>query len=261
MRTVPIIVIGALGRMGSTITRLAREDRQLRLAALLECPERAAELRSIDACLTGADLDAVLAAAKDGVVIEFSSPEASLRNAAIAARHSAPHVIGTTGLTDAHKAELEALAKTTPIFWAPNMSIGVNAVAKILPVLAHLLGDKYDMEMLEIHHNRKKDAPSGTALRLAEALAAARGWGHGESLCYSRQGITGERPHKEIGVQALRGGDVAGIHTVYFLGAGERVELTHHAHSRDNFAKGALRAAKWLVTQKPGRLYSMEDML
>ena len=261
MQVIPIIVVGALGRMGSTITRLAREDAQLRLAALVECPGRAAELCSIDGCLTGGDLDLVLATIKGGVAVEFSSPEVSLQNAAIAARHGVPHVIGATGLTDAQKAELAELAKIVPIFWAPNMSVGVNALTQILPELARLLGDEYDMEIVEVHHNRKKDAPSGTALRLGEVLAEARGWGLQESAVYCREGIIGERPHKEIGVQTLRGGDVAGIHTVYFFGSGERVEVTHHAHSRDNFAKGALRAAKWLSAQKPSRLYSMQDML
>lgn len=140
------------------------------------------------------------------------------------------------------------------------MSIGVNVLCKILPELTRALGDAYDIEMVELHHNRKKDSPSGTALTLGECLAEARGWQLNDVRCSARDGIIGERPKAQIGIQAIRGGDVVGVHTVYFMGPGERIEVTHQAHSRDTFAQGALRAAAWLAGQKPGKLYGMRDM-
>lgn len=141
------------------------------------------------------------------------------------------------------------------------MSVGVNVLLELLPELVQMLGPDYDLEMVELHHNRKKDSPSGTALRLAESLASARDWDLKDVACYHREGIIGERPKKEIGVQAIRGGDVVGVHTVYFMGPGERIEVTHHAHSRENFAQGALRAASWLPGQPGGKVYAMGDIL
>ena len=169
--------------------------------------------------------------------------------------------MGTTGFSEEEKTELARIAENTPLFWSPNMSVGVNVLLKVLPELTRLLGPDYDVEMMEIHHNRKKDAPSGTALRLAECLAEAREWSLAESARYHREGIIGERPVKEIGIQTLRGGDVVGLHTVYFMGPGERIEVTHQAHSRENFANGALRAVRWMHGRAPGRLYSMQDIL
>jgi 4-hydroxy-tetrahydrodipicolinate reductase len=141
------------------------------------------------------------------------------------------------------------------------MSVGVNVLLKILPQLVTLLGEQYDLEMVELHHNKKKDSPSGTALRLAECLAEARKWDLDTVANYHREGIIGERPHEEIGIQTIRGGDVVGVHTVYALGPGERIEVTHQAHSRETFAAGAIRAAKWLAQNRPGKLYTMSDML
>ena len=247
--------------MGSTLIRFAKEDPACRIAALMERPERVGELITQTGCLTGSDLDQILPQVKGAVIIDFTSPEASLTTARAAARHGNPQIIGTTGLTPEQRAELEGYAAKTPIFWAPNMSLGVHVLSKILPEVARLLGENYDMEMLEIHHNKKKDAPSGTALRLAEGIAEARGWTLPETACYHREGITGERPHKELGMQTLRGGDVTGIHTAYFFGPGERIEITHQAHSRDNFAQGALQAAKWITGQSAGGLLTMNDML
>jgi 4-hydroxy-tetrahydrodipicolinate reductase len=141
------------------------------------------------------------------------------------------------------------------------MSIGVNVLLKLLPGLTRALGRDYDVEVLEIHHKLKKDSPSGTALRLGEVLAGAKNWRFEDVACYHREGITGARPEEQIGMQAVRGGDVTGVHTVYFLGPGERIEVTHQTHSRENFANGALRAVQWISTQKPGKLYSMQDFL
>ncbi len=254
-----IVVMGAGGRMGSTITRMVRDSNDLSLAGVVERNTDAyPELERLG-CPVSADPAAILGPGM--VMIDFTAPEASLDGARKAAEAGAAHVIGTTGLSEAHKAALEALARKTPIMWSPNMSVGVNALLQVLPALTKALGDGYDMEMVEIHHNKKKDSPSGTAIRLAECLTEARGWSLEETACYHREGIIGERPHKEIGLQTLRGGDVVGVHTVYFMGPGERIEVTHQAHSRENFAGGALRAARWLAGQKPGKLYSMRDVL
>lgn len=257
---IPVIIMGAAGRMGGVIRGLVESDASCRLAALVDVPARAASLAAGEDVVVSANLDDVLSRVRDAVVIDFTSPENSLAVAAKAAQYGAAHVIGTTGLTAEQRAELEKHAAETAIFWSPNMSVGVNVLAKLLPELARMLGDGYDMEIMEIHHKHKKDAPSGTALRLAEALAEARDWDLAKTARCSREGITGERAHDEIGLQALRGGDVAGIHTVYFLGSGERIEVSHHAHSRDNFAQGAVRAAKWLYGKKPGKLYTMSDL-
>ena len=257
----PIVVMGAAGRMGSTITRLTREDASLALAGRVEQAARLVELPPVEGCTDSDSLETVLTAVTRPVIIDFSSPALSLATAKTAAAFGAAHVIGTTGFSEREVAGLREYAAKTPVFWSPNMSVGVNVLAKILPELVRMLGEDYDLEMVEIHHNKKKDAPSGTALRLAEAMVEARGWTLKDTACYHREGIVGERPHKEMGVQAIRGGDVVGVHTAYFLGTGERIEVTHQAHSRENFAQGALRAAKWIVAQKPGKLYSMEDLL
>ncbi|KAF4530929.1 hypothetical protein B566_EDAN018963 [Ephemera danica] len=257
---IPVIVMGVLGRMGSTIAHLAKADTALTLVGVVERPEAVNQVTQAG-CTVASSVEPLLAANPGAIVVEFTTPEVTLTTARAVARAGACHVIGTTGFTEIQKAELAGIAEQVPLFWAPNMSIGVQALLKVLPELTRLLGDDYDVEMLEIHHKHKKDAPSGTALRLAEALAETKGWPLREAACYHREGITGERPHKTIGMQTLRGGDVVGVHTVYFMGQGERIELIHQAHSRENFAKGALRAAKWLSGQKPGRVYSMQDML
>lgn len=257
----PIVVVGAAGRMGMINTRFVREDKDCVLVGRVENESRVGELAPIEGCVDGSDLDAVLSKVTRPVIIDFTAPSYSLVVAETAAKHGAGHVIGTTGITPEQQETLAAFAQKTPIFLSPNMSLGVHAVLKILPELVRLLGEDYDMEMLEIHHNKKKDSPSGTALRLAETMLKARNWTLEESACYHREGIVGERPHKEMGLQALRGGDVVGVHTAYFFGPGERIEVTHQAHSRDNFGQGALRAAKWLAGQKPGKIYGMDDLL
>jgi 4-hydroxy-tetrahydrodipicolinate reductase len=256
----PIIVMGGAGRMGTMITRMVREDGSLRLAGRVEHAARVGELAPIEGCVDSDDLEAVLSGIAKPVIIDFTSPASSLATAKIAVKHGAGQIIGTTGLSEGELADLRACAEKTPIFWSPNMSLGVNALLKILPELVRLLGDAYDMEMVEIHHNKKKDSPSGTALRLAEAMVNARDWALRDVACFHREGIVGERSQKEMGLQTVRGGDVVGVHTAYFLGPGERIEVTHQAHSRENFAQGALRAAKWLAARQAGRLYSMDDM-
>lgn len=256
---IPVIITGAGGRMGATLVRMVREAEDLRLAGAVEREEKIAELAGLG-CPVESDVSLLLQKTPGAVLVDFTAPSASLANARAAVSSGAAHVIGTTGFSPEERGQLEELALKTPIFWSPNMSVGVNVLLKVLPELTKLLGDDYDVEMTEIHHKKKKDAPSGTALRLAECLAGAKGWPLEECACYHREGITGERPHREIGIQALRGGDVVGVHTVYFMGPGERIELTHQAHSRENFAGGALRAVRWLDGKPAGRLYSMQDI-
>ncbi|MCR5813666.1 MAG: 4-hydroxy-tetrahydrodipicolinate reductase [Desulfovibrio sp.] len=259
-----VVVVGANGRMGRTICDVAQNSPEYTLAGGVDSPARVAELslRMVGKCPVSDNLQDLLGRVPaNSVIIDFTAPEVSVASARVAAERGMALVIGTTGLSNAQLATLESLAAKTPLLWSSNMSIGINVMRKILPELAKALGPDYDMEIMEIHHKHKKDSPSGTALTLAEGLAKARDWNLSDVRCSSRDGLIGERPTEQIGVQALRGGDVVGVHTVYFMGAGERIEVTHHAHSRENFARGALRAAAWLAGQKPGKLYGVQDML
>ena len=255
-----LIILGAAGRMGSTLVRLSQQASDLELTAVVE-PKTEFLPQLPSNCLIANKLEDVIEKCKDAVIIDFTAPSATMQNARLAAKHKNPHIIGTTGISSEEKAELTALAKDNRIMFSPNMSVGVNVLLDILPKLTAMLGADYDTDLMEIHHNLKKDAPSGTALRLAEAVAEGKNKNLADVACYHREGIIGERPKDEIGIQTLRGGDVVGVHTVYYMGAGERIEITHHAHSRENFAGGALRAARWITKQKPGTLYSMHDVL
>ena len=169
-------------------------------------------------------------------------------------------VTGTTGLTDEQKAEIEKAAEKIPVLFAPNMSVGVNLLFKLVGEVAAALGDAYDIEIIETHHRFKKDAPSGTALRLAEKIAEATGRDIAKDIVHGREGAVGERTEREIGMHAVRGGDIVGDHIVLYSTLGERVELTHRAHTRDTFVRGALRAARFLVG-KPAGMYDMRDVL
>jgi 4-hydroxy-tetrahydrodipicolinate reductase len=261
-----VVVAGAAGRMGCRVVALIGEDPDLRLAAALEAPGHPAVGR--DAGLvagvgpTGVTIgaDPAAALARDRILVEFSVPEATLDHLRLVARSGARAVIGTTGFSPAARAEIEGLARQAPILLSPNMSVATNVAFRVLRDMARLLGDDYDVEITEVHHRFKKDAPSGTALRMAEVVAEALGRDLATVAVYGRQGVTGERGRKEIAVMALRSGDVVGEHTVSFGALGERLELTHRAHSRDTFARGALRAARFVATARPG-LYSMQDVL
>jgi len=206
----------------------------------------------------GSDVAALFAGAD--AVIDFTSAAAAARHAALAGQHKKALVLGTTGLGDDAKAALADAAKTAPIVHAPNMSVGVNVLFALTERLAGTLGPEWDVDILEMHHRHKIDAPSGTALGLGEAAARGRGVGLGDVARRTRDGLTGARPSGEIGFATLRGGDVVGDHTVIFATDGERIELSHKASSRTNFARGAVRAALWLKGRAPG-LYSMRDVL
>ncbi len=255
-----ILVMGASGRMGATLTALVRKNPALKLAGVVEKKERQEGLEQLG-CPVAASLEELFAQKVNGTIIDFTAPLFSVANAKLAAQNACAIVIGTTGFDAAQKKELAAYAKKTPIFWSPNMSVGINVLLQVLPQLTRLLGTGYDLEISEVHHRLKKDAPSGTAIRLGECVAQARGQKYEDVARCCREGIIGERTDTEIGVQTLRGGDVVGDHTVFYFGAGERIEVTHRAHSRETFAQGALRAAAWLAGQPAGKIYAMEDML
>src|SRR6266478_9033579 len=264
--TADIVVAGAAGRMGNRIIACLAGVPDLRLVAALEAPGHAAigrdagDLAGIgkDGVSVGADAAAEIT--RDRVLIEFSVPDASLAHLRLVAQSGARAVIGTTGFTAAQRTEIGELAKRSAILTSPNMSVATNVAFKLLATMAKALGDEYDVEITEIHHRFKKDAPSGTALRMAEVIAAALGRDLDQVAVYGRQGLPGERPKREIGILSLRSGDVVGEHTVSFGTLGERLELTHKAGSRDTFARGALRAARFIV-DRPAGLYSMADVL
>jgi 4-hydroxy-tetrahydrodipicolinate reductase len=261
-----VVVAGAAGRMGSRLVALLQSETELRLIAALEAPGHPALGRDAGESAgvgrlgvpIGADVEAALG--KDRILIEFSVPEASLDHVRLVGRHGGRAVIGTTGFTPAQREELAQIGRGTPLLVSPNMSVAVNVAFKVLADMARMLGDDYDVEIVETHHRFKKDAPSGTALRMAEVVAQALGRDLGKTAVYDRHDRLAERTRTEIGVVALRSGDVVGEHTVSFGSLGERLELTHRAHSRDNFARGALRAARFIATAPPG-LYSMQHVL
>jgi 4-hydroxy-tetrahydrodipicolinate reductase len=267
MTPVRAVITGVAGRMGSALVQVARDSGGVVVvggtarkgsAAVGQDAGAVARLGRLEIPVLD-DLAAALERGGAQVVIDFTSAQASVAHARICARRGVALVLGSTGLSEGDRAEVEACARQVPIVMAPNMSVGVNVMFKAAAELARMLGEGFDVEILEAHHRMKKDAPSGTALRLAEGIAQALGRDSSD-FTLARQGQVGARPPREIGLQTLRGGDVVGEHTVFFFGAGERVELTHRASSRDQFAKGAVRAATWLVGRPPG-LYDMGDVL
>ncbi|GIX07512.1 MAG: 4-hydroxy-tetrahydrodipicolinate reductase [Candidatus Poribacteria bacterium] len=258
MDPIRVIVDGAGGRMGRTVTRVVAEQPDMQLVGAVDAPgmpflgQDAGLLAGIGA-LGVPVVDSLGSVIEQGdVVIEFTLPEATLANLRTVVEHRKRMVIATTGYDAAQRQELERLAQQIPCVIAPNYSIGVNVLLRAVALVAAALGSEYDVEITEVHHNQKKDAPSGTALRLAEVVAEALNRDLESDLVYGRQGITGARSRREIGVHALRGGDVVGDHTVFFFGNGERLELTHRAHSRETFARGAVRAARWVMTAPVG---------
>jgi 4-hydroxy-tetrahydrodipicolinate reductase len=260
-----VVVTGAAGRMGTQIVRLIRAAEGLALAGAVERPgpavgQDAGALAGIGAVGVAIVDDLAKALPGADVVVDFTSHEASARHAEACAEAGVALVVGSTGFTPEAKARVAAAARRVPVVLSPNMSVGVNVLFELVRQAAAVLGDAYDVEIVEIHHNKKRDAPSGTAVRLGEVAAEALGRDPKDALAYARHGILGERPPWQIGVQTLRGGDVVGEHTVDFCGEGERLELTHRATSRDQFARGAVRAARW-IAGRPAGLYDMADVL
>jgi 4-hydroxy-tetrahydrodipicolinate reductase len=261
-----VVVTGIAGRMGREIARLVRAAEGLSLHGAVEQPgplvgQDAGVVAGLGGPI-GLPVQGSLAGALPGadVVIDFTIPEASVAHAALCAERGVALVIGSTGFSAEARAKVEAAARRIPVILSPNMSVGVNVLFELVRQAARALGDAYDVEIVEIHHKHKRDAPSGTAVRLGEVAAEALGRAPADALCFTRRGITGERPPWQVGVQTLRGGDVVGEHTVMFCGEGERVELIHRATSRTQFASGAVRAAAWLAG-KPAGSYDMADVL
>jgi 4-hydroxy-tetrahydrodipicolinate reductase len=263
---IKVIVAGVAGRMGSRLVALLNDSAALTLACAVEVKGHAAvgeDAGEVAGCgrtgvTIGDDLSALVE--RGEVIIDFSAPDATLDHLRVAAQHRRAMVIGTTGFSGPELAELRSLAKSIPCVLSPNMSVGVNVILKVIAEMAKTFGEDYDIEVIEAHHRLKKDAPSGTALKMAEVLAKAVGRELEQVGVYARRGLVGERKRGEIGIQAIRAGDIVGDHTVLFGGMGERIEVTHRVQSRDTFARGALRAARWVVKQPPG-LYDMMDVL
>ena len=264
--TTRVLVNAGAGKMGRRVLSLLLEDPELTLAGVREVKGHPTVGSDAGQLVGKGDLGVqVVAAGEDlpeglDVAIDFSAPAATLALAEPLGRGKIPLVTGTTGFTDSERAKLSEHMKSVAFVLAPNMSVGVNVLFKLVHDAARVLGEAYDIEIVEAHHRFKADAPSGTALRLGEEAARAREVVLSEKATYGRQGRCGARKAGEVGILAVRAGDIVGEHTVIFGGVGERIELVHKAHTRDNFALGALRAAKW-VTGQPAGMYDMMDVL
>ena len=251
-----LIICGAGGRMGQTLIEACRENPDFTITGLVEGPGHSIVGRKISDILPEVVDDLAKIITKCDVVIDFTSPESSLKNARIAAEHKKPMVIGATGINVEQMKELQEFSKKIPLLVSSNMSIGVNLLYDLISRAAKTIPGNYDVEIIESHHRHKKDAPSGTAKKLLSEITAVRG---GQPI-YQRESSNKPRGEGEIGVVSIRAGDIVGDHTVVFAGPGERLEFTHKAHSRRVFAEGALLAAKFLAQAKP-RMYDMKDVL
>jgi 4-hydroxy-tetrahydrodipicolinate reductase len=260
------IVVGAAGRMGRMVINAIQSAEGIACIGAVEAANHpslgqdAGVVAGLGELTVRIEADLKSVMGKGTVVIDFTAADASLKNMEMAAQLRKPMVVGSTGFSAQQLEKAKKLTKEFPCVLAPNMSVGVNLMFRIVEEMARTLGDDYDCEIIEAHHRMKKDAPSGTALRLGEVAARGLGRKWEEVGVYGRKGLIGERSRKEIGMQVIRAGDIVGEHTVLFGGMGERIENTHRAHTRDTFAQGAVRAAKWVVKQKPG-LYDMGDVL
>lgn len=262
------VVAGIGGRMGRCISAAIDDSDGITLAGGTE--RKGSEFLGRDAgelTDTGSigkpvvdDMETAIKEGQGDVIIDFTAPSVTMKNLAVACELKKGIVIGTTGIEENQKEEIKKASENIAIVFAPNMSVGVNLMLRLVREAAAVLGEGYDIEIVEAHHRHKKDAPSGTAMKLAEVLAEATQRDLNKVGVFSRKGIIGERKKGEIGVQTIRAGDIVGDHTVYFGGIGERIEITHRASSRDTFARGAVKAALWMRGKPPG-LYSMQDVL
>jgi 4-hydroxy-tetrahydrodipicolinate reductase len=259
-----IAIAGASGRMGQMLIEATLAQHDLRLAAALDrpgSPVLGRDCAETQGRSTGVRVTSDLATlAGADVLIDFTRPEATLRHIDACVAAGVKMVIGTTGLDEAGKGAIRAAAEKIAIVFAPNMSVGVNATFKLIEIATRMLNDGYDIEIIEAHHRHKVDAPSGTALKMGEMVAGALGRPLAELAVYAREGHTGERRAGSIGFATIRGGDIVGDHTVMFAGAGERIEITHRSSSRQAYANGSLRAARFLAGRRRG-LYDMFDVL
>lgn len=261
-----VAVAGAAGRMGRALVSACAEHPGVTLAAAVDAAGSAA-LGNDSGVLAGIGANGVVVGdslealgADFDVLVDFTSPQASARHVALCRAAGRAAVIGTTGLGEGERAAIAEAARDIAVVLAPNMSVGVNLCFKLIEIAARALGDEVDVEIIEAHHRHKVDAPSGTAVRMGEILAETLGRDLSSCAVYGREGVTGARERATIGFATVRGGDIVGEHTVLFAGTGERIEITHRAASRMNFAHGALRAARW-VASRPAGLYDMLDVL
>ncbi len=252
--------------MGGRVITAVKEDPELELTGGLVRPGHrflGMDVGVIAGCGTlGAVITDNMEELLEGcdVLIDFTTSAASLKNLEVCVLYGKSMVIGSTGFTRGDMELVRELTRDIPVVLAPNMSVGINVVLKFLADVTKILGDDFDVEIVETHHRMKKDSPSGTAIRMGEIVTSALGRNYDKVANFHREGICGERTREEIGMHSIRGGDIVGEHSVYFIGVGERIEITHRAHTRDMFSCGAVRAAKWVVGQKPG-LYDMQDVL
>jgi 4-hydroxy-tetrahydrodipicolinate reductase len=258
------IVVGAAGKMGGRIIHILQEFPSMKLFRAIDRSDHPSVGRDVGEIVglgkLGVPLEGELRKKGGDVIINFSNPQASLDSIQFAHEAGLAIVIGTTGLNSEQIEKVRELSKSVRCVMAPNLSVGMNVMFRIVQEIAQVLGPEYDVEILEAHHRLKKDSPSGTAVRLGELIANATGRNFGKVGVYGRKGMVGERTKEEIGMQVIRAGDIVGEHTVFFGGIGERLEITHRAQSRDNFARGAIRAALWVMNQ-PNGLYDMQDVL
>ena len=261
-----VIVCGGCGKMGSKIARLIHQNEDMKLAGIIESPSHPQKEK---------DWGIAVGLGKSGIIVkdnleeiiqntdqivEFTNPQISLKHLEIVSKYKKAMIMGTTGFSSEEIKKINKLAQGIPFLLSPNMSLGVNLLFKLAAETATALNDDYDIEIVEAHHRFKKDAPSGTAKKLAQEIAKAKGVNLDEVAIYGREGIIGERKRGEIGIHSIRGGDITGEHTVMFTALGERLELTHKAHSRDTFAYGTLQAIKFMEG-KPAGFYEMKDVL
>ncbi len=260
------ILAGAAGRMGERILHALVESKDFELGGACERSDHPAVGQDVGTLAGLGHLGVPIAASLDEIIergdvlIDFTTPSASISHLKTVAKKGRAAVVGTTGFDEAQRKTVQSLGDSLRAVISPNMSVGVNVMLRLTAEAARLLGPDFDVEVLEAHHSQKKDAPSGTALALASAVAASQGRSLEEVGVFGRKGLIGERKKGEIGIMSLRAGDQVGEHLVMFAGVGERLEVVHRAHSRDNFARGAIRAARWVVDQPPG-VYSMADVL
>ena len=258
--------MGVSGRMGRSIYRLLDADQDIQVVGATEIDGHPDMGKDIGLVAGDEEIGVSIssniedASSEADVIVDFTAPTSTLNNASFAASNRIAMIIGTTGFNEDQKKELEELALKFPCVFSPNMSIGVNVMFEATKKLAEILGDDYDVEIIEAHHKHKVDAPSGTALRLGEAAAEGLARDFNSEARFERHGAIGERKEKEIGMQTIRAGDIVGEHTVMFCGSGERIELTHRAMNRDNFAKGVVRAVKWIPGKSAG-IYTMKEAL
>lgn len=263
---IKVVVCGGCGKMGSKVAQLIHQNKDMELIGIIESPSHPDNGKdwgmSVGLGKTGViitdDMEGIIQKADQ--IVEFTNPKVSLQHLEIVAKYKKTMIIGTTGFSGEEVAKMKSLSQNIPFLFSPNMSLGVNLLFKLAAETAAALGDDYDIEIVEAHHRFKKDAPSGTAKKLAQEIAKVKNIHLDDIAIYGREGMTGERKSGEIAIHSIRGGDIAGEHTVMFTALGERLELTHKAHSRDTFAYGTIQAIKFMEGKSAG-FYEMKDVL